>query len=259
MCLTEKDATTFVRVFDGIVDRAVVISSADVYRNYGRMHKTEPGPPDPLPLHEDSPLREKLSEQGEHYNKTGVERIVNRATFPVTVLRYPAIYGPGDPLNRTYDKLKRIDDGRRFIILEEAVAGWRFHECYCENAGYALTLAIMNDKAARRTYNVGDPNVPTWKERAERIAGAVGWTGQIVVLPNDRLPESMVFPGDLSASLVLDTSRIRKELGFSEVVSYDDGLARTIEWQRATPPKEGGPLETDYAVEDQVLRTAGLL
>src|SRR5688572_15005858 len=95
--------------FRGAVGRAVVISSADVYRAYGRLHRTEPGPPDPVPLAEDAPLREALA-HGLEYNKTGVERVVlGDATLPATLLRYPMVYGPGDPQHRL---LKRMDDGR---------------------------------------------------------------------------------------------------------------------------------------------------
>jgi len=257
MCLTTTDAEVFVDVFGDMAGRAVVISSADVYRNYGRLHGTEPGPPDPLPLDEDAPLREKLSEQGEHYNKTSVESIVRKAPFPVTILRYSAIYGPEDPLNRTFDTVKRVDDGRRHILVQDGVDTWRFHDCYCENAGHALALATVRPEAAGRVYNVADLKCPTVAERIHQIARAAGWDGSIVTLKRDQLPEAMRFPGDLSASLVLDTQRIRRELGYQEIVSYDEGLRRTIEWQRANPP-EYTDAEFDYAAEDAALMKAGI-
>ena len=56
----ERDAQNVVHLFSGIARRIIAISSADVYRAYGRLHGTEPGSPGPLPLTEDSPLREKL-------------------------------------------------------------------------------------------------------------------------------------------------------------------------------------------------------
>ena len=45
--------------FRGIARRAAVVSSCDVYRAFGRLWQTEPGPPDPVPLTEASPLRKK--------------------------------------------------------------------------------------------------------------------------------------------------------------------------------------------------------
>src|SRR5258708_5336989 len=56
----EHDAQLVVDAFKGRAGRLVSISSQDVYRAYNRLRKVEPGPPDPLPLTEDSPLREKL-------------------------------------------------------------------------------------------------------------------------------------------------------------------------------------------------------
>ena len=49
---------------------------------------------------------------------------------------------------------------------------------------------------------------------------------------------------------VVDTSRIRRELGFAEQVPFDEALRRTIEWERANPPEKIDRQQFDYA-EDQ--------
>ena len=46
-----------VLAFGGIAERGVVITSCDVYRAFGRLWRSELGPPDPVPLTEESPLR----------------------------------------------------------------------------------------------------------------------------------------------------------------------------------------------------------
>src|SRR5438093_4000136 len=56
----ERDSQVVMHTFTGIARRIVAISSGDVYRAYGRVRRSEPGPPDLTPLTEDSPLREKL-------------------------------------------------------------------------------------------------------------------------------------------------------------------------------------------------------
>ncbi len=53
--------------------------------------------------------------------------------------------------------------------------------------------------------------------------------------------------------LVADTTRIREELGYGELVSQDEALRRTIAWERAHPPDEVDPGRFDYAAEDAVL------
>src|SRR5947209_6435114 len=56
----EQDAQEVMNTFTGIATRVVAISSQDVYRAFGRVNRKESGPLDPLPLTEDSPLRENL-------------------------------------------------------------------------------------------------------------------------------------------------------------------------------------------------------
>src|SRR5689334_16397450 len=47
VAFTQEDAESLVRTFRGVARRIIVPSSADVYRAYGRLHRTEPGPADP--------------------------------------------------------------------------------------------------------------------------------------------------------------------------------------------------------------------
>ena len=56
----DRTGRLFVDVFRGIARRAVVITSRDVYRAFGRLRRLETGTPDPVPLTETSPLRETL-------------------------------------------------------------------------------------------------------------------------------------------------------------------------------------------------------
>lgn len=46
-------------IFPGITRRLVLVSSCDVYRAYDRFSANDPGEPDPTPLTESSPLRDK--------------------------------------------------------------------------------------------------------------------------------------------------------------------------------------------------------
>ncbi|MEW6032965.1 MAG: NAD-dependent epimerase/dehydratase family protein [Bacillota bacterium] len=58
--LTEEDARAVVEAFRGVARRVVAISSQDVYLAYGRLTGLEPGPAEPVPLTEHSPLRTRL-------------------------------------------------------------------------------------------------------------------------------------------------------------------------------------------------------
>ncbi|MGH2516660.1 MAG: NAD-dependent epimerase/dehydratase family protein [Ktedonobacterales bacterium] len=256
----DDDARAVQTLFRGVARRTVAISSQDVYRAYGRLLRTEPGPPDPLPLTEESPLRERMYAQAgmlpgaERYEKILAERVyLAGAALPGTILRLPAVYGPGDHQHRVFEYLKRMDDGRNVIVLEDALAGWQWTRGYVENVADAVALAVADDRAAGRIYNVGEPETQTETEWVRAIGAAAGWHGEIVPVPSERLPAAMRFDGDTAQSWVTDSSRIRRELGYVERIPRDEALRRTVAWERAHRPASFDPARYDYAAEDDVL------
>jgi nucleoside-diphosphate-sugar epimerase len=261
----EDDARAAMTRFAGIAGRMVALSSGDVYRAYGRLLGTEPGMAEPLPLDENAPLREALypyrhmaagpADWTFHYDKILAERsVMSHPNLEGTVLRLPAVYGPGDPYRRLRPYIKRMDDRRPAILLESAQAGWRWTHGYVENVAQAIALAVVDDRAAGRIYNVGEAETPTVADRVRRIGGLVGWNGAVVSLESDRLPSHLRAPYQPRQDLVMETSRLRDGLDFVEVCSTDEGLRRTIEWERANPPATGDPGVLEYAAEDAVLR-----
>jgi nucleoside-diphosphate-sugar epimerase len=259
---TEEEARVLMRVFKGAARRIVAISSADVYRAYGRLLRLEQGEADPVPLNEDAPLRERLYPYREHaegpddfkyhYDKILVERVVMSDAFlPGTVLRLPAVYGPSDPQHRLFDYLKRMDDNRPAILLEDAQSRWRWTRGYVENVADAIALAVTNERAANRIYNVGEMNAFTEADWVRSIGQAAGWNGEVVTLSKDS--QTAQLDNDYEHHLITDTSRIRAELGYKERISRQETLRQTINWERANPPAEVNPAQFDYAAEDEAL------
>ncbi len=250
---TRQDAETLMHMFKGIARRVVVPGSSDVYRVYGRLHGTEPGLPDPIPLAEEAPLREKLSIHGEEYEKRWVEQVVmSDPQLPGAILRYPMIYGPNDG-GRTFSLVKRVEDRRPAILVDEIVAQWRWSRGFAENVAWATVLAVQDERAAGRIYNVAEPEALSYGEWARRVVQAAGWNGRIVVAPRGRLKVQ----GDYTHHWVVDTTRIRQELGYAEIVSQEEALRRTVAWQRVHPPGEYDPADFDYAAEDAILAELG--
>jgi nucleoside-diphosphate-sugar epimerase len=260
----EQDAWTVVSTFKGVARRVVALSSQDVYRTYGRLIGIESGPVEPVPLDEDAPLRTvlypywKRSEQPhhppQHYEKILAELIyLCDPALPGTILRLPMVYGPRDRQHRLHEFLKRMDDGRPAILLEEGIANWRWTKGYVEDVASAVVLAVTDDRAAGRIYNVGERETLTWAEWVRTIGRAAGWDGPVVALPRDRTPAHLVPEEDTAQHLVTDTARIRRELGYREHVPFEEGLRRTIAWERAYPPGETAPERFDYAAEDAAL------
>jgi nucleoside-diphosphate-sugar epimerase len=266
-------ARDMMTVFRGIARRVVALSSCDVYRACGVLHGSEPGALEPMPLRETSALRTngqtypperlKAIQQifpwiDEQYDKIPVEQVIlGDAQLLGTVLRLPMVYGPGDPLHRQFPIVKRMDDRRPAMIFEAKHAAWRGARGYVENVAAAIALATTNSRAAGRTYNIADPDNPSELEWAREVARIVGWSGEIVVLPNDRTPAHLRLPGNLDQHWIVDSSRIREELGYREPVPRDEAIGRTVEWERANPPAVAvDPRTFDYDAEDAALAAA---
>jgi nucleoside-diphosphate-sugar epimerase len=265
---TEQQAQTVVQTFKGLVKRVVAISSQDVYRAYERVRRTNSGPPDPVPLTEDSPLREKLYPYRQRfpaqqfakddfwndYDKILVERVfMSESALPATVLRLPWVYGPGDYLHRMFPHLKRMEDQRPFILLAEGQAQWRWTRGYVENVAAAIVLAITNERAMGRIYNVGEAKTFAEAEWIKQIGHAAGWSGKVVTVKKENLPKHLRMDLDWEQHLVVDSSRIRSELSYVEPVSLEETIERTVRWERENPPERIDPKQFDYAAEDQVL------
>ena len=258
---TERQASDLVEVTKNMASRLVVLSSADVYRNYDGLRGVGETPPDPPPLTEDAPLREELYpyrgadipfKYKEDYDKILVERVVMTATEPVgTVIRIPAVYGPGDRQHRLRPYVQRMQNNRSFILLNPAQATWSWTRGYVDNVASAIALAITDNRAAKRIYNAGDVEAFCEEEWIVKVAHAAGWKGDIVKPPQDLLPADLAEPHDWAFDIALDTSRIRQELGYSDPVSTDMALQRTIEWERSTLEGADPP---DYAAEDEAYR-----
>jgi nucleoside-diphosphate-sugar epimerase len=207
-----------------------------------------------MPLSEDAPLREKPSIHGERYEKRWVEReVMADPDLPGTILRLPAVYGPRDYQHRLFSYLKRMDDGRPAILMDQGLAQWRFSRGYAENVATAIVRAVVDDRAAGRIYNVAEPEALPEAEWVRQIGQAVGWGGEVIVLPKERTPAHLVWGIDLDQHWVVDTLRIRVELGYHELVSREEALRRTVEWERANPPEQIDPKAFNYTAENAAL------
>jgi nucleoside-diphosphate-sugar epimerase len=261
-----RQAQQLMDSFRGITGRVVILSSMDVYRAWGVFYGLEPGGLQELPLTEDSDLRTKppyplevlksrsktIPWLDEEYDKIPVEQtVLGDPRLPGTVLRLPMVYGSGDFVHRFHPILKRIDDSRRQIIFADDVAPLRTPRGYVEDVASAVVLAT-SPQAMGRVYNVCEADSFGELDWARKIAAASGWDGEFVVLPHDRTPKHLLWPGNTAQHIVASSDRIRKELGYRELLPRDDAIRRTIDWERANPPAQ--PLaQFDYEAEDAAL------
>jgi nucleoside-diphosphate-sugar epimerase len=264
-----RQAQQLMDTFRGIAGRVVALSSMDVYRAWGVFYNMEPGGLQELPLTEDSELRTSRNTYppevlkrlrtslypwvDDEYDKIPVEQaVLGDPKLPGTILRLPMIYGLGDPMHRFYPILKRIEDGRKQIIFADDVAPLRTPRGYVEGVGAAVALAATSPQAAGRIYNVCETEFFGELGWARKIAAATGWNGEFIVLPHDRTPKHLLWPGNTAQHVVASSERIRKELGYRELLPREEAIRRTIEWERAHPPAQPLP-QFNYEAEDGAL------
>jgi nucleoside-diphosphate-sugar epimerase len=266
---SESQAKATMDVFRGIAERVVALSSGDVYRAAGILHGTEPGPLQPVPLTEDSDLRSQgqtyrkelmqalrqtLPWLEDDYDKIPVERaIMSDPELAGTVLRLPMVYGPGDMFHRLHPYLKRMDDGRPAILIQEDVAQWRGPRGYVENVAAGIALAATSPHAAGRIYNLAEQQPFSELEWVQHIGRSAGWPGSVLPVPLDLTPAHLKVPYNSAQHWIMSSARIREELGYAEAVPPDRAIARTIEWERANPAGRVDPAQFDYAAEDAAL------
>ena len=265
--ITEQDAQVVTNLFKSSAKRIVAISSQDVYRAYGKLIGIEDCPTIPVPLNEDSPLRNKIYPYRENvkednrlynYDKILVERVyMNEPELPCTVLRLPMVYGPGDYQHRLFPYLKRMDDNRPAILLEQGMAQWCCSRGYVEDIANAVVLAIEKEVSSDEIYNVSEKEIQYEAEWIKILEKTADWDGKIIVVPKVESPD-FLNPGiDTTQHLTVDTTKIRNELGYKEYISQDEALRRTVEWERAHPPDKVDTKMFDYKEEDNLLEQLG--
>jgi nucleoside-diphosphate-sugar epimerase len=192
----------------------VVASSGDVYFVYDQLRGREPWDGvQPGPLAEDAPLRTQLYPYG-RVAQTGKGTLVDydkilveRAVLPhATVLRLPKVHGDGDPQPVLGATCAWIASGRP-VPIAASVADWRWTFGRVDDIAHAFVLAA----AAGRTgvYNVGEAVTPTWAERVAMLGG------EVARVPADQVPRELALPIAQPVDLVLDTAKIRRELGYA--------------------------------------------
>ena len=261
---TSQETWTLTCAITGVASRMVVISSIDVYRAYNRLRKKEPGSPDATPLKENSPLREQLYpyrgvavdalHTAYEYEKILVEKLAqSQPELQTTILRLPVVYGPNDPQTRIFDHLRRMDDGRKHILLGKQQAKWQLTRGYVEDVARAVVVASEDKAAGSFVYNIGEADSMPEIEWVRLVGKAAGWNGEVVAVDEESLPTHIKQDYDWRQHLTIDTEPFRAKFNWTETVPRDKALDLTVAWQRENPPETVDLDKFDYEAEDEVL------
>ena len=194
---TDRRLAHFLATLATAPSRFVYLSTTGVYGDTGGEPAAEDAPL--APTNERAQRRVDAEDQ--------VQRWCAAHRVPWTILRVPAIYGPGRL------PTERIKRGEPMIRHSEAPPSSRVH---VDDLVAACQLAAIAPQAKNRIYNVTDGNSTSMTEYFERVATLVGLPPPVLV---SREHAAQVLPPELWSwlrdSRRIDSQRIRDELGFS--------------------------------------------
>jgi dihydroflavonol-4-reductase len=193
---------------------------------------TEEEQPNPISWYGESKL---LSEQ---------EVLKFAKTFPVTILRPSAVYGPRDR-----ETLLIFQMIKRGCLFTPGRFTRRFSLIHVDDLVSALISAGKHDTPSGELFFVSRPEIYTWGEVGQAIAKALDKKYRWVPFPQ-RIAEMAGLAGDLWSKLsgrpatvnsqkvkellqpswICDSSKARKSLGFDPKIDLENGICGTVNW-----------------------------
>jgi len=238
--MTQVQTSKTINSLAGNVGKVVVLSSQDVYAQFGRLNG-HPAPAVEDLVTESSPLTVPFPfrgladrDGGYDYDKKDVEaeyrNAVEKDLFEaVTVLRLPGVFGFGDYRRRFGAIVDTLDDGIRKLPCQNG-ATWRWTKGHVQNIAHAVVLSAEKACSGFEIFNVGEEITPTMRERVDRIANlldiSIEWE------ETDTLSDNYSILGKMPNDFVADTTKIRATLGYAEILLEKACYMDLIEWCR---------------------------
>jgi nucleoside-diphosphate-sugar epimerase len=247
------------RVMAGRCGRFLSVGGAPAYSGYMNPDSWTPVGL-PVPTREDAPTVASEGDDAKGFRIRRTEEAVLALHPSAAHFRYPYVYGKYQLLPREWSIVRRILDGRSFIVLPDD--GLTLcHYGYAQNLAHALLLAVDRpDASAGQIYNCGDEEVLSLRQVVEIVAAACDARLEIVSLPYAlaACARPLVMQ-QRTTHRVLDLTKLRTQLGYRDAVPAREALALTARELLAHPLARGGTEEKsltdpfDYAAEDELV------
>ncbi len=175
-----------------------------------------------------------------------------------THLRYPYIYGPNQILPTEWPIVRRALDKRPHLLLSDGGLTV-MTAAFAGNAAHAVLLAFDHPEASQgQIYNVGDDRQFDRFMQAQIVADELGHEWEILSVPHELArPNYPALQHHSSSHRIVDTSKIREQLGYRDVFDPEAALRETVRWQRDNLRGNSESVEKilqdpfDYAAEDE--------
>lgn len=251
------------QALQGKVGRFISVGGVAAYRGYLEPERLCPAGM-ASPIAEDAALVADETEHRFSWLIGETERAVFAHHPDAAHFRYPYVYGPRQLIPREWSVVRRLRDGRRQIIVADGGLSLLTHGFAGNLAHSVLLAADQPDAAAGQIYNCGDEAQYTGAQIIELIARHMGADVELVNLPHELARSAHVFgDGTSTHHRLMDTQKIRTQLGYRDICSVPEALGLTVDWLLAHAPPPGGDVEQrlqdrfDYAVEDRLIEAWG--
>jgi nucleoside-diphosphate-sugar epimerase len=242
--------------------RLVSIGGPPSYRGFTDPHALLPtGLPFPVP--EDASRVESAEESPFGYKIRETEDVLMthhaRGTLNVSHFRYPTVYGPWQVRPTTiWWVVQRCLDGRTQAVLPEAGLTM-LTRGYSQNVAHAVLLAVDKpDASAGQIYNCGDEEQYSLAQWVQLVAAEMDSGLEVVSVPDayaSTAREMLQFDAPCNHQY-LDLAKLRRELGYSDLIAPREAVAHTVAWLRQNPPEDDAflaRLRAQYALEDKMI------
>ncbi len=226
--------------------RYVFMSSVAAYGDGLNHHEGDALAPDD---HPDPYVRNKAM------SERALFRLHQRNGFPVTTIRPPFIYGPGNPFYREAFFWDRMRDNRSIVLPGDGRRLMQF--IYIRDLVAACLRSVEEPAAVGHAFNIANPRAVTQAEAVAAFAEAAGKKANVVRAPRERIYELggrpmgpqlyFGFYFDLPPITQIVT-KAQRVLAFRPV-DFVSGLKETYKWYLRHHTRRA----VDYSFEDRVL------
>jgi nucleoside-diphosphate-sugar epimerase len=250
----------------GRCQRLIAVGGVPVYRNFLEPARFRPYGM-PVPTHENSPLADPAENAPKFSTlirqaEDDLFNLADSGAFEASLVRYASIYGPRSLLPAEWSVIKRVQDGRPFMILPDGGLGIHCR-CAARNAAELLLRVVDNPEIAKgQVYNAADDDQFTWRQWVEVIADHMQANIEVASLPLEladiTLAELVAMP-DTSPHTLLDMTKAREQLGYRQVIPAMDAIHETVDDLLNSPfDPSAYPAyrdQFDYQAEDKLVAT----
>ena len=242
VAFTANDVERDFRLFNGITNQYIFISSASAYQK----------PLSNPVVTESTPLKNPYWDYSR--DKIACEDKLNTlyrdSDFPVTIVRPSLTYDTVIPVAigswDDYTIIDRMKKGKKVIVHGDGSSLWTI--THAEDFAKGIIGLFGHQQAIGNSFHITSDEILTWDQIYEAVAEAAGVKANIIHIPSDfichvadKLGQEWMrgnLHGDKAVSVIFDNSKIKSFVPtFKATIPFCVGIKRTVKWFEEKPER----------------------